>query len=254
MRIKNLQRFGSRVFAQCAEVNDHVFGSLRRSNREERVGREMAKRLLLPLSALALSIACGGATPTSPTSTSSATFAIRGSVTGYQDAPLGGATLEILDGINQGQRVVTDVQGRYSFARLHPGEFTVRATAEDHATATKGVMLTADTSLEFQLRVLLAQFVVVGTLAVANGPDGTLVARGQSSNIGDGCAAQITGTANFRDVNGAIVTTLVWSAPPGTIVRPGEQVSYEFCCVSSEQAVVIRRYEADFRGTTVRCS
>lgn len=225
---------------------------MRRRDRSEHPHRELAKRSLIALVAAALCSSCGSGVPTSPSS--SATFAIRGSVTGYQGALLSGAILEVVDGTNQGQKAVTDSQGRYSFARLQAGGFTIRASAVDHATATREVMLTGDTSLEFQLRVLLAQFVVVGTLTTVINPNGTITAQGHSLNTGDGCAAQVTGTANFRDLNGAIVATLVWSLPPATVVRPGEQISYEFCCVSREQAGVITTYDADFRGITVRCS
>jgi hypothetical protein len=208
--------------------------------------------------ALALCCACGSTPPTSPSaiapSTTTRTFAVYGSVTDYQGAVVSGAILEILDGNNEGERAVTDVQGRYSFGRLQAGGFTILAAAIDHATATKQVMLTADTSLEFQLSLLGAEFVIVGALTTTSNPDGTMAARGQSLNIGAGCAAEVSGAANFRDVNGAIVTTLSWSLPPTTVVRPGEQVSYDFCCVTHEQAIVITNYDADFRGTSVRCS
>jgi carboxypeptidase family protein len=252
MRFKNLQCFRSRVLALCARAKHRGLGVLRRSDRSEHPRREMAKRSLIALVAVALCSACGSVDPTSPSST---TFAIRGTVTDYQGAPLGGAVLEVMDGPNAGQKAVADAQGRYSFARLQAGEFTIQVTAVDHAPATKRVMLAADTSLEFQLRIAaLAQFVVLGTLTIVNNPDGTFAARGQSVNTGEGCAAQVSGTANFRNVDGEIVTTLVWSLPPTTVIRPGEQVSYEFCCITPEQAAVIRKYDGELRAIAVHCS
>jgi len=194
--------------------------------------------------------ACG-ASPTSPTAPS---FALHGIVTGYEGAALQGATLEVIDGVNKGQRVVADAQGRYGFADLQPGGFTIQASAVDYASATKPVTLDDDSALDFQLRVLLAQIVIVGAITPVSHPNGTFGAQFQVANNGDGCAADVAGTTEFFDANRALVTSLAWSAPTTPIFRPADRFSFEFCCLSRDQAAAVKTYNANFRWVTVHCT
>jgi hypothetical protein len=215
----------------------------------------IAKRSIVIFATLmaAFGNACGGVTPTSPTPTSSG-FALRGLVTGYEGAALPGAILEILDGANKGQRVVTDVQGRYGLTGLQPGGFTIQASAVDYATTTRPVTLTADSSLDFPLRVLLAQMAIIGTITPLSHSNGTFGAQFQIVNTGDGCAADVAGTADFFDMNRMLVISLAWSAPATPMFRPGDRSTFEFCCLTREQAAAITQYNSNFRWVTVHCT
>ena len=219
----------------------------------------MARRVPVAIIGLAALIcnACG-ASPTSPTDTDTTTadsFALRGIVTGYEGAALQGATLEVLDGANKGRRAVTDAQGRYAFSGLQAGGFTIEASAVDYATSTQPVTLTANSSVDFQLRVFLAQIGVVGdSLLFVDSPNGKYSAQGEVINTGDGCAAELVGTANLLDKNLMLVATLVWSMPSNEIVRPGGRYTYQFCCLTREQATIITKFNASFRWVTVHCS
>ena len=213
----------------------------------------MEKRSFVTIVSLAALVcsACG-ASPTQPTTANR--FALRGIVTGYEGAALQGATLAVIDGVNKGKSVVTDAQGRYGFAGLEPGGLTIEASAVDYATATKPVTLVADASVDFQLRVLLAQISVVGdTLTFVGNANGTFSAQGQAVNTGDGCAAELSGTANLVDKNLILVATLLYSMPPNQILRPGDRFTYEFCCLTRDQATAVTKFNASFRWETVHC-
>ena len=202
-----------------------------------------------------ISSACG-ASPTSPTSPTATSFALGGVVTGYEGAALQGAMLEVMDGVNKGQRVVADAQGRYGFTDLQAGGFTIQASAVDYAMATKPITLTADTSVDFELRVLLAQIANIGepTLIFGDKPGGTFSAQGEVVNTGDGCAAEMTGTAKLLDKNLILIATLFWSMPPNEILRPGDRYTYEFCCLTRDQAMAASTFNANFRWGTVHCT
>lgn len=216
----------------------------------------IAKRSLVIFATLvaAFSSGCGSVTPTSPTASTASSFALRGIVTGYEGAALPGAILEILDGANHGQRVVTDVLGRYGLTGLQPGGFTIQASAVDYATTTKPVTLTADLSLDFPLRVLLAQIAIIGTVTPLGHLNGTFGAQFQVVNTGDGCAADVSGTADFFDMNRTLITSLAWSATAIPVFRPGDRFTFEFCCLTREQAAAITQYNSNFRWVTVHCA
>jgi hypothetical protein len=211
----------------------------------------MGMRALVGIIALAglISSACG-ASPTSPATS----FALHGTVTGYEGAALQGATLEVVDGVNQGKRVVTDAQGRYGFIELQPGALTIQASAVDYAPATKPVMLAADVAVDFQLRVLLAQLVIVGAVSPVSYPNGTFAAQFQLVNSGDGCASEMAGVADLFDKNRTLITRLAWSAPPAAVLRPGDRLGEEFCCLTRDQAAAVTTYNANFRWVTVHCT
>ena len=212
----------------------------------------MEKRTLVAIIGLAALVcnACG-ASPTEPSATG---FALRGIVTGYEGAALQGATLEVIEGVNKGKSVVTDAQGRYGFTDLGPGVLTIQASAVDYATATKPMTLTADSAVDFQLKVLLAQIGIIGPPTPVAHPNGTYGARFQIVNSGDGCASDMYGTADLLDKNRALITSLGWSAPPATVLRPGDRLGDEFCCLTRDQAAAVTAYNANFRWVTVHCT
>jgi hypothetical protein len=218
--------------------------------------RQMEKGTLVTIVGLTALVcsACGGS-PTEPSEPRANSFALRGIVSGYEGAALQGAILAVIDGVNKGKSVVTDAQGRYGFTDLEPGGLTVQASAVDYATTTRPVTLTADTTVDFQLRVLLAQIAAASdTLLFVGNPNGTFSAQGQAINTGDGCAAELTGTANLVDKDLILVATLLWSMPPTQILRPGDRYTYEFCCLTRDQATTAARFNASFRWVTVPCT
>jgi hypothetical protein len=211
----------------------------------------MEKRTLVTIIGLA-ALACSacGASPTEPTANS---FALRGIVTGYEDAALQGATLAVIEGVNKGKSVVTDAQGRYGFTDLESGGLTIEARAVDYATTTKPVTLVADAAVDFQLRVLLAQIGIIAPPTPVAHPNETYGAQFQLMNSGDGCASDISGTADLFDKNRTLLTSLGWSAPPATVLRPGDRLGDEFCCLTRDQAASVTNYNANFRWVTVHC-
>ena len=213
----------------------------------------MEKRTLVTIVGLAALVcsACG-ASPTQPTTANS--FALRGIVTGYEGAALQGATLAVIDGVNKGRSVVTDAQGRYGFSDLEPGGLTIQASAVDYATAMKPMTLVADAAVDFQLRVLLAQIGIIVPPTPVGHPNGTFGAQFQLVNSGDGCASDMSGTADLLDENRTLITSLGWSAPPAAVLRPGDRLGDEFCCVTRDQAAAVTAYNANFRWVTVHCT
>ena len=217
--------------------------------------------IIAPVVAAAVS-ACGG-TPTSPTliedptllgNSTSTRVALRGIVTGYEGAPLTEAIVEVIDGVNAGRRAVTDAEGRYSFTGLQLGDMTLRASAVDYATFTKSYTLTTDTSLTIQLRVLLARIVIVGdTLEFVRKPDGMVSVQAQAVNTGDGCAAELVGTATLVDDEITTVATLTSTMPSDQILRPGERYLVDFCCLTRDEATAVEKWRANFKWVTVHC-
>lgn len=112
-------------------------------------------RWLLPTLIL-LATSCGGGSspaPTpSPTPPATPTYTLSGRVTNEAAVPIGGATVEVMDGPNAGRSAQTNNSGNYSLAGLSQSGFTARATADYHRSASMGVTLTADRTVNFQLR------------------------------------------------------------------------------------------------------
>ena len=167
-----------------------------------------------------LASACGGnSTTTSPTptptpTTTATTFSLSGTVTDSTTASgVSGATVTIADGPNAGKSATTTSSGSYTFTGLLQSGFTVNVSAGGYASQSKGVTLTSNQTLSFQLVKQVFSF--VGTWAgvipnnAANGTGGRVQLVLQSSNLGTftlfpgagspcGIASlQITLTANF---------------------------------------------------------
>ena len=64
-----------------------------------------------------------------------------------------GATLEVTDGPDSGQRTTSDVNGRFVFSALTQAVVSVRASAADHELVTRSVRLTSNAILDFNLPV-----------------------------------------------------------------------------------------------------
>jgi hypothetical protein len=104
--------------------------------------------------------ACGGGndtatspsptpTPTTPTVT---TFSLTGQVTdGATSAAISGATVSIGDGVNSGKSTTTTAAGTYSFSALQQAGFTLNVSATDYVSTSKGVTLTSNQTVSFQL-------------------------------------------------------------------------------------------------------
>jgi hypothetical protein len=101
-----------------------------------------------------LASACGGrSTTTSPSPTPTATtFSLSGTVTdSTTGSGISNATVTVVDGVNAGKSTTTGSSGSYSFAGLQPGGFTVTISASNYASQSKGVGLTLNQTLLFQL-------------------------------------------------------------------------------------------------------
>jgi hypothetical protein len=109
-------------------------------------------RILLLSGVLALGlVGCGGSSSPPPGAPSSTTFTLFGAVRGDDGLVVPGAVLTILDSANAGRSATTNVIGAYRFTGLSPAGFSVRVTAADFDSLTRGVQLTADTLLNIEL-------------------------------------------------------------------------------------------------------
>jgi protocatechuate 3,4-dioxygenase beta subunit len=61
------------------------------------------------------------------------------------------ASVEIVDGVNAGQKTSTDDSGRYQFPGLAPGTLVVRASAAGYAAQTASLTLDSDKTADFTL-------------------------------------------------------------------------------------------------------
>ncbi len=118
-----------------------------------------------------LATACGGeltsSTAPSPTeivvnppAPSNATFTLSGRVTESVPTTIDGipsATLTISEGVNAGRSTVTNDRGYYTFANLHPSEFSMRVSAAGFVASSERIALTYDRKSDVQLRPEPAQ-------------------------------------------------------------------------------------------------
>ena len=114
--------------------------------------------LMWPLTAI--TIACGGAPPTSPSpvatpvvASGEITYTLAGSVREWPTVTgIADATVSVIDGVDAGRAAMTDEVGRYRLAGLRGGTFAIAVSAPDHAPYTTRVVLAANQALDFQLR------------------------------------------------------------------------------------------------------
>ncbi|MCL4814501.1 MAG: carboxypeptidase regulatory-like domain-containing protein [Vicinamibacteraceae bacterium] len=114
-----------------------------------------------------LLVACGGSGGGNPAKPSApgaqaptpapTTFSLSGKVTETaptSSTPIAGARVSIGDGPNAGRSTTTDAAGTYTFASLERSGFTVTASADGYEPRSQGVDLTANRTVNFQLRPL----------------------------------------------------------------------------------------------------
>ncbi|HEY3245920.1 MAG TPA: carboxypeptidase-like regulatory domain-containing protein, partial [Phycisphaerae bacterium] len=116
---------------------------------------QMLKRVSVPVFLVA-AMACGGTgttTSSSPTPTPTATtFSLSGRITDSATSNgISGANVSIADSQNAGKSATADSLGNYSFSGLQQGGFTVNAAADGYTSSSKGLMLTSNQTLSFQL-------------------------------------------------------------------------------------------------------
>jgi ribosomal protein S28E/S33 len=66
-------------------------------------------------------------------------------------APIKGATVQILDGVNKGRVTTTDVKGAYKFEHLQAGNANVLASAAEMPETTEGIYIDKAATLDFSL-------------------------------------------------------------------------------------------------------
>jgi hypothetical protein len=94
--------------------------------------------------------ACAKSLPLAPTGTGPWRFS--GTVATFAGAPIAGAQLTVVDGVNLGEQIRTDAAGRFAFASLEGGRFTMTIAAPGFVSVTPLVDLAADLEVNFALR------------------------------------------------------------------------------------------------------
>jgi len=119
------------------------------------------KRTLVTVLAI-VAISCSDGTPTSP-SPGGATAGPRqtllpemvaplnGAVFSTTGAPVAGATVRVLDGLNAGTTVTSDANGQYRFERLPRADTNLSATAVNYIEDRRGVHVNGSDMLNFAL-------------------------------------------------------------------------------------------------------
>jgi hypothetical protein len=93
-------------------------------------------------------------TQTSPsTDTTPLPISLSGVVTasGAAGAPVKGATIQILDGVNKGLVTTTDAKGAYKFENVSAGNANVQASRDGFPDAVAGVYINTGSTLDFQM-------------------------------------------------------------------------------------------------------
>jgi len=155
------------------------------------------------------------------------TFALSGRITeAGAGAALGGATLAVIDGVNTGRTTTTAADGTYRMPDMTLGGFTLRIRYPSYDSEFRAVRLTADTTLDVQMRPAMQSlagtwtgtFVQSTNAPALSIPEITLTQSGAtvapvvnsyvdfSGTIRDlsaiGSTTQITGTLSFAIVQG----------------------------------------------------
>lgn len=188
---------------------------------------------------LLTAVACGSTnnTTTSPSPappvTAATTFTLSGPVTDSSTArPISGATVVIADGPNAGRGATTDGAGNYSFTGLQQSGFTVSVSAANYVSQSKGVTLTSNQALAFQLTRLT--FAVSGT--VTDGTSGLTVPNIVVQFVDGANAGKLATTDGVGSYNIGDVT-------PGTFTMSAAAVSYQ---TTTKQVTVSANTRVDF--------
>jgi hypothetical protein len=79
------------------------------------------------------------------------TFTLSGRVASAADGGIGRASLEVLDGPNEGRATATDANGNFLLASLTRSDFTLSISAAGFTTATRTVSLLQNVTLDVAL-------------------------------------------------------------------------------------------------------
>ena len=172
--------------------------------------RKVSLRRLCAFALLSALAGCGGSsnTPTTPTVT---TFTLSGLVTdSITGKGISGATVSIGDGPNAGKAAVTDGSGNYNFSGLQQSGFTVNASVANYTALAKGVTLTSNQTLSFQLVPIFANVAGtwLGTMQYTQSPNGSPAQFTQAVSISltqtSGTVAGTWSTTNGVSRNGTV--------------------------------------------------
>jgi hypothetical protein len=220
----------------------------------------MSKHSIVACAAVIVACAaCGRTTPTSPSPSGSSggkTVTLQGTVvTDQTGAPLGGATVAVVNGASAGRQVVSDGQGHYTLTGLEAGDVTIAVSAPGYLKLTKPLSLSTSSIANFPLSYLPAEFTTtVEILTTVSNPDGTSSAFGEVKNIGEGCASNLSATGDILDDKGQSLQSVSWSMVTNQVLKPGDVYRYELRGLTSAQAAAVRTYKAVMKWTTVLCS
>jgi hypothetical protein len=109
-------------------------------------------RLKCLLAALLTTSACATSSPVTP---SDGTWRFSGTVSAIDGtrvgAPVAGAQLRVVSGVNTAAQVTSDAAGHYVFEGLESGRFTLAIAAPGYVTSTPIVELYRDIEVNFAL-------------------------------------------------------------------------------------------------------
>jgi hypothetical protein len=207
-------------------------------------------RLAAFASALAFCAACSGRSTTTPAAFPF--WELTGTVRSNGVA-MSGVTLMILNGANQGQSTATNSGGVYRFPSLKEDTFNVRVTREGFLDITDAITLTSDVTRDFTLtKVPAAELKGSGDLHLDRLGDGSYRFTGAVTNVGNLCAASISGVIHLSTTAGVLIIDLPWTAPASMILRPNETSSYTGCCAPSD--LPDGTYTTSFQFQSVSCT
>ncbi len=107
-------------------------------------------RMLLIAAALLATAAC--TSKSSPLTPTGRAWRLTGTIKSMTGGQIAGARLTVQDGADQGARVASDSAGRYAFASLEGGRFTVLIGAPGFVSVAPIVELFRDIDVDFALR------------------------------------------------------------------------------------------------------
>ncbi|MEZ5316986.1 MAG: carboxypeptidase regulatory-like domain-containing protein [Vicinamibacterales bacterium] len=125
-----------------------------------RARRKLSSQVLSPwrvaavAAALALAAGCGASSPTAPEATPApaASNSLTGVVrVGSSGAPVGGARVDIVAGVNSGRHAEAGPDGKYAFDQLEAGDLSLHATAEGYAERTVDMTVAGATYFDVRL-------------------------------------------------------------------------------------------------------
>ena len=205
------------------------------SNALSRVGRFAAGRFIVAVLLLQW-VACdskGPATPSPPSPLPPATFTLSGGVSdAATSAPIGGATLSIVDSVNAGKSATTNATGNFVLTGLQQANFTIAVSASKYVSSGRSVALTSNQSIAFQLTLMT--FTVSGTVrdGVSGAPVGNVAVQ-----IGDGANA---GQSARTGVNGRYE---IGSVKPEPLTMSASAATYQ---TTTQSITVVADTSADF--------